>query len=455
MKNNIFTLTLVYTLFLALLGCGKDRDLQDYKNDLLAKSLSKIQAIQGSYAGYVISKKDGSNMGAMKVSLAAKTKVISGSDQSGSTAQPILAVNIDFHGVSKMAVVTQDSYFDSEKGQFQTDIPIKIKNSQGEFENKTVSINGVVVDGRLIGELQVTDYPEYGANLNLAKQQDVNLEALAKKNPPAAGGFTNSGYIGTTHFARGATKNVLMIVSKPNTTSEADFYNLFSPVKPVQITLKYGQEAQINFVNGNWDQRVGKLTGQAKLSQVLVGPNGTSTTQTVDIPLTCELANGTGFACKIQAGNAVGTIATLNLVPNIDGSEVPEDNANRSTITKSYQGIWKLSPTENIPSTLAVTYPARTHMEEITNLFFHRTEMNVLVHLSFGPSVNFLNVKWDTVNGTLDTTQTVQTGGMNVVLTLMCQNFHFTDAEKGYSFQCHYHSSMGNSDEQFIFTSEP
>lgn len=449
MKKINYYLAFLSSLSILLVACGKDRDAQDYKNDLLSKSLAKLQAVQGSYSGYVISKKDGSNMGAMKVTLTAKTKVTQGSDQSGSTAQAVLAVNVDFQGISKMAVVAQDSYFDSERGHFQTDIPIVLRNSQGQFENKTVTISGVVAGEHLVGELQGFEFPEYGAKIDLNKQ-NISLEALAKRVPPVNGGFSNGGFIGVTHFARGVTKNVLMVLSKPNTTSEVDFYNLFSPVKPVQITLNYGQDAQINFSNGNWDQRVGKLTGQAKLTQVSEGPNGTSISQSVDISLICEVASGNGFACKVQASNAVGNVAEIQLAPNTDGSEINDDNGNRGPLTKSYKGFFVFGPTDKIPSILAVTYPARTRIEEITNLFFPRTEVNVVVNLNIKEiGLSFSKVKWDITKGTLDTTQPPD--GVSARVTLTCQNFYFLD--ENYSFQCRYHSN-GNANGQLIFTSE-
>lgn len=452
MKKANTCLIFLFTLSIILNGCGKDRDLQDYKNDLLADSIAKLQAFKGSYSGYVTSKRDGLNMGAMRITLIPKTKVIGGSDQSGSTAQAVLAVNVEFQGLSKMAIAAQDSFVDDDKGSFQTDIIVKVKNSQGNFEDKTVTITGIVNGESLVGELQAIDYPDYSAKINLIKQ-DTSLEVLAEKVKPSNGGFSHGSYIGKTKFTSGTIKNVIMVLLKPNTTSEADFYNLFAPVKPVQVTLNYGQDAQLNFTNGNWDQRTGKLTGQTKLSQVLVSPNGTTTTQNADFSLSCEMANGNGFGCEITASNAVGKVASIDLVPNKTGQTDVEDNQNnRSPITKSYHGILKLT-SGNVDSVLAAIYPARTRLEEITNLYFPRTEVNIVVNLSFrGVGITFSNVKFDTVRGSLDATQNMISDGLTATLTLTCQNFHFVD--KNYSFSCLYHSSLGNTDAQFIFSSK-
>ncbi|MGZ3794482.1 MAG: hypothetical protein ACXVCP_19195 [Bdellovibrio sp.] len=455
----------VMVVALMLSACGKDHDLQDYNNDLLVKKLAKLQAVQGSYSGYVVSKKDNSNMGAMKVTLTAKTKVIDGTTSSGSSAQAVLAVNVEFQGVSKMAVVAKDSFFDSERGQFQTDIPIKIKNSRGQDEEKTITISGVVAGDHLIGELQGLEFPEYGAKIDL-NRDNVSLEALTKKIPPKNITFTNGGYIGTTRFAKGPTKNVLMVLSKPNTTSELDFYYVFSPVKPVLITLNYGQDAQISFANGNWDQRVGKLTGQSKLPQTQdksaagAGPTDTgsnsagSNSLSIDISLMCDVVNGNGFSCKVEASNSIGSVAEIRLAENTDGSEISDDNANRDAITKTYKGTFIFNVNDNkVPAVLSVTYPARTRLEEITNLFFPKTEIYVVVDLNIKRiGLSFSKVKFDTAKGTLDTTQSPD--GVTARLTLSCQNFHFEDEDEEYYFQCSYHSN-GTVNAQLEFKSKP
>lgn len=434
-------------------ACSKDRNLEDYKKELLTNSLARIQAVQGRYSGYAVSKNDKSNLGAMVVTLRPTTQVSPSKDETKSSAQPLLAVNVEFQGESHMTMTVKDSYFDTESGHFQADIPVQQTNSQGQVETKTVTINGFLRNGKLEGTLEAIDYANYGITFSLSSQ-GPSLESLAKDGHFPRSIFTKGSYIGSTLFANGTSKAVNMILLKATTTSENDFLNLLLPVKPVELTLNYGNGAHLVFTNGNWDQRVGKLTGQTKLTKSILAPNGNTITQNVDLSLACQITSENGFKCDVNSSSAADAVATIAVSPNDDGRGVPPDSSTtRDAVTKKYLGVLELGSNERVPSKFAVTYAARSRLDEITDLYFPQVEKNVVVNLTFGSvGLTFSTVKWDSNKGTLDATQSIVTDGLSTVITLTCQNFFFTD--KDYSFNCNYHSSLGNTDVQLKFNSK-
>lgn len=456
MKKNYFVLLVLISY---LWACSKDQNLDDYKQTRLNQNLAKLQAIQGRYSGYLKSKRDDSSLGALQLTLKATTQVQGSTDESRATAQPILLVNVEFQGVSHVAIVANNSYFDPDSGRFQANIPVQQQNAQGQAHTETISITAVVSAGTITGTLEATGYSDYGGMFVLSRN-GKDLDTLAKEskfNPDSV--FTQKNYIGKINFSGGAQKSVVMILLKAPTTSEVDFLNLLIPERLIQINLNFGNDAHIIFNNGNWDQRTGALTGQTTLTRTITTNNNT-TTQTVTLYLyKCDLSQDSkAVDCAISTSNAQAPVAHMNLLlsSNANQEPPPDSSSTRDAVVRVYQGQGQLSPGGSwTPVKMTVVDPAKTRMDEITDLFFPPSEEVLQVSISFpGAQVglNFPTTKWDIAKGTLDGTQTMIVDNQSNNLSLSCQNFYFSD--KKYSFTCTYLSSLRGTYVQFKFSSK-
>jgi hypothetical protein len=454
----VFSLILMLAFTAVLLqGCGKDRNLDDFKKEQLQKNLSEYKSAEGTYTGYLTSKKSGLNMGAVSVNLRAAYNTDPGQDESGSNATPTIITSLEFQGTSRLQVATDKSYYNADSGQFQATFLILQYDTSGHSTSYSILLTGSLHGGQLTGALTALNYENYGATFALSTGSK-SIDQLAQDKKPQDAVFAGGTYTGETDFQSGDVKPLNVIFLKPATNSDTDFLNLFLPVKPFEVTLNYGGGALVKFSDSVWDQRVGKLTGHSQLTKSSLNPDGTKAPdQIVDLSLTCDLQDSqTDLNCLINTNNTSVAIAQVRVKYNKDGgSEPPKDPSDsRGSITRHYQGqlLGKGNGGANIPTDLTATYGARTPLDEITDLFSPQSEKNLVITLAFGNTgVTFSNVKWDSVKGTLDATQTSVSDGISVTLTLACQGFFFSD--KDYSFTCGYHSILGNTDVQFSFSS--
>ncbi len=453
--------TLLFILLASALGlqaCSKDQSLDDYKQTRLDQNLAQLQAVQGRYSGIMTSKRTGKTLGALQLTLKATTQVQPSPDESKATAQPILVANVDFQGASRISVVAQNSYFDPNSGKFQANIPVQETDASGQTQTENISITGAIQNGALSGTLEAAGYSDYGSTFLLARDgRDIGSLAGESDIDPSTV-FTQKNYVGTTDFANGTSKAVVMILLKPPTTSEIDFLSLLTPERALQINLNYGNGAHVIFNNGTWDQRTGSLTGQTPLSRTLI-PGDNTSTQTVTLYLNpCQMSQDTTRVdCTISTSSSQGPVAHLQLqASSTSNSEPPADkNGQIDAIIRVYNGTAQLTPGASwIPATMNVVDPAQTRMQEITDLLFPPSEKILQVSISFPGAqvgISFPATKWDVNRQTLDGNQTMVVDNQSNNLSLSCQNFGFSASQ--YSFTCTYISSLRSTYVQFKFAS--
>ncbi|MGZ3772241.1 MAG: hypothetical protein ACXVCY_00105 [Pseudobdellovibrionaceae bacterium] len=470
------TIYLIFALFLSsamITGCGKDQNLEDYKKKLLDQDLAQFNAVSGRYSGYVKSNKDkktpglvDKNLGALEITLRTTTQVVNPQDGSKSNAQPLLIASIVFQGESRMSIVGQNCYYDYNSGKFQITIPVTnflnlSSNSNGAASSAVISLNGLIKNGVMTGSLEAMGFSDYGATFSLS-QQGASLESLVQASKPESNIiFLNARYSGTTVFANSnVSKKVDLVILKPQTTSENDFLNLLIPVKPVQITLNYGNGARLLFADGNWNQQTGLLTGHTDLSFSSTSSDGSTSVQTGTLSLTCKQnASGPAFDCSIVTSSSSGAKASIHvdLNQNPSSENGPDDSSTtRDPIIRAYFGEMIVDSDTKVPTSFNVIYPARSRMEEIVSLYYPQAEKLLQINFTFGnPKIglSFLKVKWDTVKGTLDGIQSTTINGQAVTATISCENFHFQD-EDNYSFSCQYITTLRNSYAELRFKSK-
>lgn len=445
--KNFFPILLLVTAALTLQACSKDQDLDDYKKTRLQKNLAEIQTANGKYSGYLLSKQSGANLGALQLTLTATTQVQPSTDESKSSAQPVLLVSVTFQGVSRMTTSAEDTYFDPDTGAFQADVPIVQQAANGQSQTIKISLTGILSNGVLKGTMEAKDYPDYGGTFSLSNK-GASLDSLVQASKPTGAAFSQGTYAGTTTFGK-VSKNVSMIILKPVTTSDQDFVSLFFPKIPVKVTLNYGDGALVNFDDSTLDQTNSTVQGNGTI---------TKNNQTETLSLTCNGQNtDQHFECSVKTSSAVGEVAHLSLQASTDdANKGPADSDTSSYENHSYDGTVTLRGGVSKPAELTVSYAARNRQDEINDLYFPQAEtlLNVNYTLDNGAfGVTFTDVKWDSAKGTLDVTQQGTSDGLSATFSLNCRGFTF--GPKPYSFTCDFHSSLGNTYEQIVFKSNP
>jgi len=456
MKTVFFILLAAASL---LQACSKDQSLDDYKQTRLDQNFAQLQAVQGRYSGILISKHTEKTLGALELNLKATTQVQPSPDESKATAQPVLVVNIEFQGASHIAIVAQNSYFDPNSGKFQANIPIQQTDASGQSQTQNISITAVIQGGQINGTLEAAGYSDYGGSFVLNKDgRDIGSLARESTIDPNTI-FTQKNYIGTTVFADGTTKPVVLILLKPPTTSELDFLSLLSPERVLQINLNYGNGAHVIFNKGTWDQRTGNLSGQTTLSRTLI-PGDNTTTQTVTLYLSpCRVSSDTqNIDCSVSTSSAQRPVAHIRLkLSNGSAQEPPPDKDSQSdAVIHVYNGQAQLTPDGSwTAAVMSVVDPAETRMDEITDLFFPPSEKILQVSITFPGAqvgISFPTTKYDVARATLDANQTMVVDNQSNSLSLSCQNFYFV--AKPYNFTCKYLSSLRSTYVQFKFSSK-
>jgi len=427
-------ITLLAALVLQL-ACAKDRNVDDYKEDRLRENLAKLQAVEGRYSGFLVSKKTGNRLGVLQLKLEATTQPTTGNDESKPAATPVVKSTLEFRNSTTLRIEGQKSYYDPNSGQFQTEIPI-----QQNGKTISVNMNGVLREGRFTGSLEALGYSEDGGTTDLVLN-GKGLEELAQESDSfSESNFTQKNFSGTTRFSDGTVRGVHLNLLRPPATSEEDFLSLLTPVRSLVATLNYGGRARISFGDAQWDLRSGALTGQTA-----VNVEGNSTGTVIQLLLGCQVsANANGdIDCNHRTSSIGGVIAQSQVRASQEAPPMDGPSEARDPMTRSYEGSGEFEPGKIYAVELRVQMPGKTRAQEIMELFQPPTERLLNVNLfnprsSFG--TDFLDTKWDLQNSRLDGVATQQISGQTARFSISCQNFSFPDAV--YEFNCSYYSSL-------------
>lgn len=433
-------------------GC-RNETTDDYKSDVLQKNLGQITGVQGRYSGMLTSNQTKLELGGLQITLKATEQSAGSNDENKATATPILVANVEFDGPnsSNLMIAAQDSYYDPNTGIFTADIKIdQPANSSGTTtgstnttsnNTETISINAVIHDGNMDGQLSALGYDDYGSTFHLTLNgPDINeLAQEGKPNPNLI--FSQNNYTGTATFQNGTQKPVNLVLLKPSSTSEEDFLNIFLPVKPVIATFNFGGGAFFNYANASWDQRTGRINGG---TAPLANP-------AVQVSLVCQ-QRGQGFDCSQATAGVIGTIANIHVDP-VQGTlqDPPDSSEGRDAITRVYDGDF-FSSSGNLKTKVTITYPARTRAQEIADLYDPTSEKTLVFSYTIVPDMTtgatFTSVTWDVINKTL-VAQQASPVSVNPAyqLYLSCKDFSFQDPSKAYDFSCTYLSTLRNENQ--------
>jgi hypothetical protein len=444
--------------FLAV-GCGKDKNVEDYQREKLRQNLGLYQSVAGTYTGIVRSKLDGSVLGAMALELRADTRSTPSNDGQLSIGSPILVGNVRFLDRDIINMAAPDGFYDPGTGLYHADINIprsSLGGGSGGGNNpprdggspgngggqgnpgmnvpaaETITLGGTLSSGGLVGEVESRNYPEYGGRFELVRNgqsiQDLLAAARPGRNPRQEDARRATSWRGNTTFLTDTVvKPVNIVAVRPTYNTAEDFLDLVSPIRVIDMSLNYSQSLHLLYSKAIWDVRQGYITGTALIivqgqSQLLT----TTCRQSGDANLNCtHLTTGRGVTATTAATIAYG-----------DVKDPPDGPENRQSTSKTFIGKGEFAPKDFRKMKLVVTYPARSRLEDLLELFFPISEKLVQASIIFSEntSASFLGVKWDTLSGLLDGSRDSSTpGGGSYVAQIQCHDFYFTKTNRPFS----------------------
>lgn len=216
-------------LLLGIAGCAKDKDSDQYKDELAQEELAKYQAVEGVYTGLLV--KVGKNrtrevLGALEINLKASSQVVNGGGPTGNGIQPIL--------VSTVRVMTNRLLkLNSNSGTFYNgkyDMNFVFRRSDNQ-EEATFNLSATISGGAMSGHMEVLGYAEEGATFQLTTS-GPSLQKLTELHkgefiPTGSGDAVIGNYLGYVEYLPGKKKKVSMKVTDAATTSTEGLTDLF------------------------------------------------------------------------------------------------------------------------------------------------------------------------------------------------------------------------------------
>ena len=263
MKLNKLISALGISSLLIIIGCAKDKNMDDLRRDQVQESLSRITAISGAYSGAVVSKLDGSNLGAITLSFQARTDIAANSSSVSSQQSAIVSGSLNFKSLTTAEISFDNGFYDDMTGDFQVDIPI----TEAGGSTSKLSLIGNISSGSWVGSLEVKGQPGFGADLNLVKNaKPANISALE------IGGARmdqikklDLPYFGEYRYGNGMSPLKMTFINR-DVLPEQNFYKLFSPVRQVNVNFDL-TGLELNFANALLDDKTGTLVGHDPIDQ--------------------------------------------------------------------------------------------------------------------------------------------------------------------------------------------
>jgi hypothetical protein len=346
--------------------------------------------------------------------------VVPGGPSEKAEGQPVLTARVIFQDLERrIALTSQDSFFEPESGRFEIDL--QLSRASGRMER--VILGGVLSQGTLSGTLEAAGNFEDRAEFVLKRDEQTPLDELASKVSPKPWSPVPGNLIdGVTEFSDGQSTPARLVVLEPEVGPEEDFLNRFAPIRVVQFSVSYGDAFRLVHENALWDLRTRRLVGRSRLQELEVSSECSS-------PL---LAGSAGEWTCVHEVAGFGKTA----VSRFPVSDAIDDGSRRAGFHYQRQGEIELPGRVSNRVSLQVTRPARTRAEELAELFIPTPERQLTVSLQFGPqgappeelvTVVFDGARTDLRARTLDATAQLRAigagSGSIIEVRLQCSDF--------------------------------
>jgi hypothetical protein len=249
---------------LLLVGCSKDKNMEDYRRDQLQQSLARISSISGSYSGPVISKIEGSNLGNITLKFKASTDIQSNSGSVTNNQNAIVSGSINLKSLSTTEVTFDNGYYDDVTGDFQVSIPI----AQESGVIAKLSLVGQISGDRWVGSIEVKGQPQNGGDLNLIRNAPpsntsaievggTRLEQIRRLNYDFVGFYK----------VDNTTSAFKLSFTNRDVLPEQSLFKLFSPIRQVSVNCDF-TGFELDFTNAVLDDNSGLLVGHDPIDRL-------------------------------------------------------------------------------------------------------------------------------------------------------------------------------------------
>lgn len=288
MKIQKLCLSISLCSAILIVGCGKDKNLDDQRREQDQQNKMRVSAIQGSYSGVAISNIDKSNLGNIILNFKANTN-----SQSSSLCRSgfiRISGSINLKSLSTTEVTFSNGCYEDISGDFDVSVPV----TQSSGVPTVISLSGNISGDSWIGTIEVNGQPQSGAILNLRKNappsNSSQIEvAGARLEQMRRLGFP---YVGTYLF-NGNTGPIELAITSHDLSPELTLFNLLSPVREVALNVILAG-FNLNFSNALLNDNTGVLIAHDPTDQ-----QGRPT----KVNLVCnkfEVKSDFGWDCDIQ-----------------------------------------------------------------------------------------------------------------------------------------------------------
>lgn len=416
------TISALIGLGLGLAGCVTDHSVDDWRREKLNEELGQLQPIAGTYRGILKSRDE--DLGALELAFTPQIRVVPGGPSEKAEGQPMLAARLIFEDQERrVALTTDDSFFEPSSGKFE--ITLNLTRSNGRTEQ--ITVGGYLWKSSLEGTLEVAGSPENRAQFSLSREESTPLRDIAGKLSTKPWFAVPGNFVeGLTRFSEGGKqRSAKLVILEPETSPEEAFLNRFAPLRVVQFSLNYGDAFRLVHEGALWDERLRKLTGRAQLIAVR------GAQESIEVSTECLSPSPSEWNCTHDVAG-LGRTATSKFP--VTGSADPSDS--RSGLRYVKQGSTRLSRNELNRVWLQVIRSPKDRSEDIGELFVPSPEKSATISLQFGlpdsieaerVTVFFEKARIDLNAQTLDAVTLVRAGGAAaggaIEIRLRCTNF--------------------------------
>jgi hypothetical protein len=255
--KNLFAL---FSLVFFAIGCGQDRNAEDYRNSQVELELSKYRSIQGIYRGLAYQAGSQKPFATVEVQLFASSTV--DTDGIRTEPRPVLQsyVTLKIPNMNEITVSMNTGYYVPQENQLKT-----TTNATRAGLSRTIQLDGKVRGQRIEGLLSVFGYP--GTALEIDVERSAPLPALepedfAKDRLRYVNSRGKIIYEGKAFYAGGKVTKATLELNNNTVNATEMLVDILSPVRVFTGMIDMDQSTlRFTFANMAWDNEAGTLNG--------------------------------------------------------------------------------------------------------------------------------------------------------------------------------------------------
>jgi hypothetical protein len=261
MKNHFFlrpksspTIKILSGILLAILvvGCAKDRTLDEYGQDRLNQNLAHFRAIEGTWVGTGTNQQTGAGIDAISLELKASMNAKPSSDGYTTSAQATMHGTVSIGDRSASAPISNVVYLNSENadsGTFAADVTIS--NMNGPGNTGLMQIQGNISGDTFTGQIYSSTSSVYTISFTAHRSTQAVGQSLSTGAPSPltdirtfVGSYAEQGIpVGPlpgkskAKDPQGPKVQTTMVIQNLPATPDERFYDYFGFSTEVRITL--------------------------------------------------------------------------------------------------------------------------------------------------------------------------------------------------------------------------